>query len=345
MKILVVSRGNIPGRAANAIQLHRMADAFVKLGHEVSLVTRIGAKPNDIRHQFGGKIKQYLTVILYTENRFNKIYRIINKLILAYLMRTLRYDLIFTRDLDAIEFAPLTKRIIWETHSLDISRKEIQLSKKINILKTITITEQLRASLLRQGVVSEVLHDAYEEIFPTEIGNLKRQVTFTGHLYKDRGIDQLIRCAARLPHVPFKIYGGTEKDISYWSQQKLTSNISFEGFVYPSEISQIQSSSTILVINYSSNLNTATYCSPLKLHEYIATKNIVICTNFGPIVEEYEKFLTIVPPDDDDNLTKAIKLAWDNQEYIIKKLRKTDQGKDRGFTWTQRAKLVLSYVS
>ena len=145
---------------------------------------------------------------------------------------------------------------------------------------------------------------------------------FTGHLYEHRGIDQILRVAKSLPGLIFEIYGGTESDIKYWKTQNRNKNVIFKGFVSPKKIGEIQAKSGILLINYSKKLNTAKYCSPLKLTEYISTGNIVVSSDFGPIVEEYVEYVQICEADNDQALIKTLENICRDYERLLQLQKK-----------------------
>ena len=344
MKILVLSKGNVPSKAANSIQVHKMTKAFSEIGHQTSLLTRFNTSRKSILSELGGEGISYITALLFSHTKINFLFRIINLFIIFFVIMRTRPDIIFTRSLTDLAFCPNKRPIIFETHSMELSKKDLKILKNKNVVKVITISRVLADRLSsKYGITADVFHDASEEVQVMAVNELEKRVCFTGHLYENRGIDQLIRVANRLPHVFFEIYGGTEEDLRKWRQIPISSNLKFHGYVSPVLIKDIQAQSLILIINYSQKLNTAAYCSPLKLNEYIATGNIVIGTDFGPIMSEYSDYIQLVAADNDDQLVGIIDHIWHNWETYLKNSRKIYNKKGIP-TWKQRAIDILSSV-
>ena len=94
------------------------------------------------------------------------------------------------------------------------------------------------------------------------------------------------------------------------------------------------------LINYSKKLNTAKYCSPLKLTEYISTGNIVVSSDFGPIVEEYKEYIQTFEADNDQALIQTLKNICRGYERLLK-LQKKKVSSRPPLDWVERCEELL----
>jgi len=119
----------------------------------------------------------------------------------------------------------------------------------------------------------------------------KTIVTYTGGLYPDREIDNIIKLAKKFPGVYFMVIGGPENNRQYFrkvAQENSVPNINFMGFVEHNTIPQFLYASDILLALWSSKVLTINYCSPLKLFEYMAAGRLILAHDFPTIREVLE---------------------------------------------------------
>ena len=123
----------------------------------------------------------------------------------------------------------------------------------------------------------------------------RKIVCYCGNTYRDRGIELLVRAAARMPEVEFLVVGGRERDNALWremARQSGAANFRMEGFVAQREVYSYLLASDILVMPYSSGVTirdgteAGEFTSPLKLFEYMAAGKPIVATGI-PSVSRY----------------------------------------------------------
>lgn len=344
-KILIVTRGNLPSRAANSVQIYKTAKYMSELGHIVYLTIDHNCNENSIKDFYGDSGIIVINAFPFRNGpNLRKITNWFYKRKISKYIINLDIDVVFTRDLLLLPKVRKKTTVIWETHDWNFNLKVKERIINFPKLIVVTISDVLRTRLFKiYNIRSKVLHDACEHVDFLEEKAIQKKVVFTGHLYENRGIDQILRIAGELPYVTFEIYGGLENDITYWESQNQNKNVTFKGFVDPKYIQSIQAKSAILIINYSRNLNTANYCSPLKLTEYISTGNIVITSKFGPIIDEFIDYVHAFEPDDDQSLIETLINVYKNYDELLRRQRELVLAKPP-LSWLDRCRTILEEV-
>ena len=134
-----------------------------------------------------------------------------------------------------------------------------------------------------------VLHDGVDTknfIISKSIKKFKT-ATYIGSFLKGRGIEIIIELAKKFPKINFELYG--MKDKIFKTNIK---NLNFHKFVNYKKVPNILQKSDILLMPYSNdveirakNINTANYCSPLKMFDYLASGKIIISSKLDGICE------------------------------------------------------------
>lgn len=178
----------------------------------------------------------------------------------------------------------------------------------------------------------------------------KLTVGYIGHMYAGRGMDLIARLASCFPEVHFLLVGGRSNDLRVW-QQKLSThgigNITLTGFVDNIRVPIYQAAADILLMPYeqfiagSSGGNSADYCSPMKMFEYLACGRPIISSDL-PVIREVlnDNNAILCPPQDEDAWTGALRKLLDNQDKRIS-LGKNALHTARRYTWQSRAQRAL----
>lgn len=115
----------------------------------------------------------------------------------------------------------------------------------------------------------------------------ERVVMYTGHLYPGKDVESLVRAAAEFD-ATCHIVGGYDEDVSrIRSEVSIPDNVTFTGFVPPSEIPTYQLAADVLVATVADKSEMA-YFSPLKLFEYMAAAKPIVMSR----KPEYEEVLS-----------------------------------------------------
>jgi len=174
--------------------------------------------------------------------------------------------------------------VILESHSplgTDIDKQEVHACIDHDLfLKIVTISDQLKQHMIRNGLPeSKILvapdgadldaysdnlskHEAREKLgFPID----KKYALYVGHLYKDRGIQEIMYCAGKMPDVQFIIVGGHPNDIDFWKEHisaNNLNNVNIIGFVENRLVPLYQWMADALLMPYSKTCGTCkqSYC-------------------------------------------------------------------------------------
>ena len=193
-----------------------------------------------------------------------------------------------------------------------------------------------------------ILHDAVDisnfqkPKFKTNI----KSIGYLGSFYKGRGIELIIELAKRNLNLNFYLIG-KEKNFQFGTG--LTSNIKVLNHVPYSKVPNLLFNLDILLMPYqkivqvnSENLNTASYCSPLKMFDYLASGKIIISSNLPGITEILkDNFNSLIV--DGNNVNQwhnAIKKTINNKK-LSKKISLNAYKTALNNTWEKRVNKII----
>lgn len=219
-------------------------------------------------------------------------------------------------------------------------KKRIFISKKLETLFQVSKTNNL------------ILHDGVEKknfsLNKNKKKSRKKNIVYIGSFYKGRGLEIIKKLSRIYPQINFSVYGLRNEKIS----RDFLSNFNIHKYVNYSQVPKILCEADILLMPYENkvsinakDLNTAQYCSPLKMFEYLASGKIIISHGL-PGISEILKNNTdsiLLNKINFYELKKGIDLALKkntlNFNYFAKK-------KAGSFTWDIRAdKIVADYLN
>jgi glycosyltransferase involved in cell wall biosynthesis len=224
-----------------------------------------------------------------------------------------------------------------------------QLGKRFNI--DINNNHLVRVS--PNGVDLERYANLPEPAVARELLGLPSILTvgYTGHLYPGRGMTLLIELARRFPQVNFLWVGGQPADVESWQarlKEEIIENITLTGFVHNSQLPLYQSACDILLMPYenvisgSSGGNSATYASPMKMFEYMASKRLIISSDLPVIGEVLNPSNAILCPAEDINAwSQALSFSLSSEEnrFSLAQQARLDVQQN---TWLERARKALA---
>ncbi len=372
MKIAYISNSVIPSRTANSVHVMKMCQAFVKNGHQVTLLARkdedISTKETDFTY-YG--VAPCFEIIKYNPPRVRWLGRFVEMMCaLRTLLTRPRPDLLYARNVyNLIAVAHLRISMILEVHDLPkgVEAKITRwLFRQHYFVRLVAISEALcheYLTIFPEISPSKVMvahdgadvttFDANERLsgqWPGRVGAM--QIGYTGHLYKGRGIEIILTLASAFPNADFHIVGGTEEDIKYWKSFNTQSNVIFHGFVPPRDVAHYCSRFDVLLAPYQERLataagrDTARWMSPLKIFEYMSMGKAIICSDL-PVLREIltdQINALLVKPSDIEFWSQALTTL---QKVPVLRKRLGDAAmRDflTNYTWQQRAANVLSGV-
>jgi len=176
-------------------------------------------------------------------------------------------------------------------------------------------------------------------------------VGYTGHFYSGRGMGLLLELARRFPQVQFLWVGGQEPDIHLWKQrldQEYITNVRLPGFIENKSLPLYQAAADILLMPYeqvitgSSGGNSAEYCSPMKMFEYMACGRAIISSDL-PVIHEVmnDSNCVFCPPSDVESWANVLRMLLENSD-TRNRLGSQCKQDVQGYTWLKRAEKALA---
>ena len=379
MKLLYLHSVPLDENLANVVQVLQMCQAFSNIGVETTLVVPRANKCSDkdiidfVKKKIGRtpvfKIK---TCPLYALGRRRTALGSMLG-VRAFFKKANNYDFCYVRSLFMNRLA-LNKglKVIYESHgsllhigykTLDYIYRQCLLrdTKTNNQVLFVAISQALANVWRARGVPEEkivALHDGvsaedYEHAMNLDeaktflqIDTNKKTVIYAGSLYKDRGIEIILRLARTFIHVIFYVVGGTERDKEYYesmAKQGGLENIVFVGHIPHPQIKNYLFAADVLLMLWSSNVSTINICSPLKVFEYMAAGRIIVGHGFPTIKEVLKDGETALLADPDSyedlegRLRYALSLNYPND--MAQEARDIVLSK---YSWEMRAKAILN---
>lgn len=338
MRIACLATSRIPSRTANSIQVMKVCQAMVELGHEVRLWVA-GKRPDctweslaehyGLRQRFAVEWIGYLPVL----RRYDFCLLALRR------ARTWRPDLYYVWPLPA---AALASRWGWpcvlEVHDRPKGRLGPrwlgQFLRGPGARRLAAISEALRRWIEEQyrmplrspfAVVapSGVDLERYDALpLPHEARQALRlpqafTVGYTGHLYPGRGLGLLFELVRRNPDLHFVWAGGEPEAVEAWRSrlaQHDVANVSLLGFVTNERLPLVQAACDVLLMPYERHIagsgggDTAAFASPMKAFEYLATGRTILSSDL-PVLREIlnERTAVLLPPEDIEAWDRALK--------------------------------------
>lgn len=245
-------------------------------------------------------------------------------------LKNKKHDFVITRSLITSFFLSLYKIY----HKVEIHNELMGLTKflliNLNFLnsnyveKVVFISRELSKKFSTNKKL--ILHDAVDikNFNKIKIKNKFKNVGYVGSFYKGRGIELIIQLARKNLNLNFYLIGQVNRFKPF---SKLTPNVKILKHVPYSEIPMILSKLDILLMPYqkvvqinSDNLNTASYCSPLKMFDYLASGKIIISSNLPGIKEILKNNYNSIIVDNNSvyNWDRSIKKILTNKTLAYK---------------------------
>lgn len=366
MKITYIANFRFPTEKAHGIQIAKMCEAFGKIGINLELVVPKRGSYED-PFNFYGIEKNFSVKRIPTVNLFPSLYLgfILSSFFFGltsffYVFFKKRESIIYSMDLDPISFIfiPfLGKPYFFDLHGPKKKNMLIKfLFKKINGI--VTINDIVKKDLFENfdflkdkiivcpnGVDLEKDFKGTKEEARKKLG-LKTEdklIIYTGSFLDWKGIETFIKAAEKLNNVVFYLVGGSEKDLK--KEAILPSNVNLIGRRDFKEMTLWQVSADILVVTGTKKDEYSFFhTSPMKLFEYMGSKNPIIASRtpaIEQIVSEQEVFFH--EPDNEQSLADQIQFVFDNLQ-IAQKKAELAYNKVKIFSWENRARKILEFI-
>lgn len=277
--------------------------------------------------------------------------------------------IIYSRDLFVLTVLALLsrrrdRRFIFEVHTLPRSglarRLHIWAARRADAI--VAISDHLRDWYLDFGFDPSCLLVARDGVnldtfaalpdravarsrlgIPTEA----RVAAYTGHFYRWKGADTLAAAATLLP-APWQVHlvGGIGSDLDRLAAIADGERLHVRGHLPQREAIQYLAAADVVVLPNSGGSDiSASYTSPLKLFEYLASGRPLVASDLPSLREVLrpDEHALLVPPDDPEALAAAI-LRLAAEPDLARRLAATARDYVTDFAWPVRARRIADFL-
>jgi glycosyltransferase involved in cell wall biosynthesis len=373
MRIACISASQVPSTTANSMQLMKACHAINQLDHDVRLLVPRQSQPAE-----NVDLVAYYGLTSPIQIEWLPDYRKMHHYDLAYRAirraRHIHADLTYTWLPQVGLFSLLAGiPVILELHGPPEGRFGPTLFRLFNRVpgkkRLLPITQALAEQLGKRfnidindkhlvvvspnGVDLERYANLPDPSVARELLGLPPILTvgYTGHLYPGRGMMLLVDLARQFPQVNFLWVGGQPADVESWRarlKEEKIGNVIFIGFVLNSQLPLYQAASDILLMPYekvitgSSGGNSATYASPMKMFEYMASKRAIISSDLPVIREVLNPSNAILcPAEDTSSWSRALSFLISSEESRVSFAQQAWVDIQQ-YTWLERASKALA---
>jgi glycosyltransferase involved in cell wall biosynthesis len=380
MKLTYIFNREITAEKASVVQSIYMCDAFASQGIDVEMALPVGKEKVDLSHEYLSMrfgIKNVINLTYYSKIMFfNRLGILGSYFGVRKILKKTEADIYFTRcPMIFVQLAKKNLPVIFEAHNSKIhnkiklfdrywTRKVVEASRMNSCLLFITISKALSNYWEKRGVPFQKLlplHDGFSSLmYKVNISKIQarsklnipqenRIVTYTGSLYPDREIENIIKLAEKFRGEFFMVVGGPTANADYYrslAKEKKITNILFTGPVEHSKVPLYLYASDVLLALWSGKVPTINYCSPLKIFEYMASGRIIIAHGFPTIKEvirNNENGL-IAEPGDFKDLVEKLKIALNCPEYNFIESKAREEAFKK-YSWKKRAGRIIEVLN
>ncbi len=179
--------------------------------------------------------------------------------------------------------------------------------------------------------------------------------TYAGSFYSGKGMEVVLPLSERCRDVEFLVVGGEEHQVAEQRRRAAElnlSNIRLVGRVPPAEVPQYLAASDALLLpnqavvaTSSGTGNIGRYTSPLKLFEYLAMGRAILASDLPVLKEVLDESCAVFSPPDQIDVWAQHLGSLREAPRRRDRLRRAAIEKVQHFTWTTRAKQMLTFAS
>jgi len=367
MIILYVAHVRLPTQKAHGLQIVKTCEALASSGARVVLIAmlRNGSTAEDIYETYGVKTRFMIhTINIPKLYWLGKIGFWLSEFIFAlYAWRYFRKentDVAYSRDELPLLFAPEKIFIAYEAHTPRWNVFTRKVTRRVNAF--FTISHGLKNFYEEKGVPTElmpVVPDAvdisvFQDLnFPQEcrkrlkIPEYKKIITYTGHLYPEKGAHILAEASSYIANeADVYIVGGLFSDVKSFQGMYGGSRLHIIGQRPRGEIPLWLCASDILILpNVGTNRTSAEFTSPMKLFEYIASGRPIIASNVPALREVLtDDMAYFFEADNPQDLVVTIKKVLENPEEASRKALRARKEAEK-YTWDMRARKIFDELT
>jgi len=378
MKIAIIAPTYLPALRANTIQVMKMAQAMVVLGHEVRVA--VPGAP---------QVTWYLISRHYgLHEEINIEWLPIRRSLRRYdygiaglrWAKSWRADLLYTRLPQAAFFGSWSGLpTVFEVHDLPRSttgkflfryflkgngaRKIVVISKSLahdlvdefsfpaNGAQLLVAPDGVDLARYKNLLSIEQAREKLARDYDFHLEQSKMVIGYTGHLYAGRGVAMMLEMAARLPEYTFLIVGGDPEDvvkIRDSASSRMLENVILTGFVPNAEIPVYQFACNTLIMPYqrhvaaSSGGDIGRYLSPMKLFEYLACERPILSSDIPVLREVLDPEVALLLPPDNIKPWIAALREIEMNPGAYRMFGERARARVVNYTWEKRTEMILA---
>lgn len=371
MKIFYLSGTKLPSQNSHSIHVMKMAQAFGKAGHDVTLFAQsTGAVSEDLYgiydtdpcfklHLFSGFDVPVLSQLHQ--------YRMLSQTMKI----AARPDLFYGHDPLALTLFNDGSPVVFEVHEMPTKPAHSwafkQLLKSSNLRAIVAVSDALKKDILKLFPEIDpeqifVAHDGADlidnlsshEDDATLRGRKKAlNIGYAGSLTPGKGIELINRVAKLRPEYDFHIVGGSKKQIQRIETNDRQSNVYFYGHCEHADVPSYLKAFDICVAPYQHRAliktghNTSRWISPMKIFEYMAVKKPMICSKLQVIEEivQHNHNALLVHASDEQKWAESIDYLAENPDVSEQLTQNAYQSLKDHYTWDKRVEAIFDFYA
>ena len=249
-------------------------------------------------------------------------------------------------------------KVVLELHHelYGLTKYIFEISKKLNFFKKIKfifITKNLSKKFkLSNDYI--ILDDAIslKDFKKKKISKKKSSCVYTGSLAKGKGLENILEISKFNKKINYDIYGDFANSNFNKASFKNFKNVNYKGYVEYRKIPKILSKYKVALMPYSKkvyvrakNIETSKYMSPLKLFDYMASKNIIIASEMQVYSHLLNKQNSIIIKNNSaKSWSKKIEYALKNYKKLVN-LKENAYKKVKNYTWDKRVTEIIKFIN
>ncbi|MGH1456490.1 MAG: glycosyltransferase family 4 protein [Alphaproteobacteria bacterium] len=371
MKIYYLSGAKLPSQGPHSIHVMKMAQAFGKAGHDVTLFAQsIGAASEDLYEIYDTdpcfKLHLFSGINLPVLSNATQLLQLSKKM-----NYSARPDLLYGHDPLALTLFSNEAPIIFEVHEIPTQAAQhwafSRLLKNGNLRAIITVSDVLKKEILRQYPQIDpeqifVAHDgadlidnlsSHEDDATLRGRKDALNIGYAGSLTPGKGIELINRIARLRPEYDFHIVGGSKKQIQRLETSDRMPNVYFYGHCEHADVPSYLKAFDICVAPYQHRAliktghNTSRWISPMKVFEYMAAKKPMICSKLQVIEEivQHDYNALLLPASNENKWAEAIDMLAEKPDLVQKLTDNAHQSLKDHYTWDKRVEAIFDFYA
>jgi glycosyltransferase involved in cell wall biosynthesis len=331
MKIYYVANARMPTEKAHGIQLAKMCEAFITLGHDVVLIVPTRGERASLQAFYNLRsdvpLVRISTPDFYT---WGKLGYIISSCIFMFGSALYLFShragtgdsYIYTVDIDTFSFffLPLIGRCAAEMHTpkhSNIFTRFFFARARIIATNTLIYDALVKTFDIKRSIVESNGVDIAQFDLGTVKGDARAKLSlsnapialYVGRFYDWKGLDTLIEAAGSAPEITWIVVGGSHDELQKLTTRSVPANLVCVGSKVPSEIPLwLAAADALIILGTKRNEDSYRFTSPMKVFEYAAARRPIVASATPALRSILGEAMALwYEPDDAAGLASAVR--------------------------------------